>query len=333
MTALAKARPHLHLLATSRPTMSMRHVPDVPYQWFRCLPLGKVTTTLGKPSQWLRQNTVQPNIVSDVSVRISNRHVGDNVRRNWVGLKGATHPHWALEVTRGKQGGTWCIQMSSNWGAPRGNLRFIYRTPYKQGTNIEKDAEWLHKKSAEWLHNGKMVVQSGSRGNDKGLTNLQHDQSSYQKWQLQQCPRSVFWWAGMSIQPFSKYCTVFGRTGIRSSQKHSQFCSPHRGKQFEFHANQCQCHKHHTSFTKEDQISCPETEHNSFLNTTEKGVIDQKTWPWFPFQYTPGKNSSHWRWTKHSNEDTGAIDALNFEVPAPKLQALHCCSRLTCRCI
>ena len=74
-------------------------------------------------------------------------------------LKGATCPHWALEVTRGKQGGTQCIQMSSNW---------------------------LYKKSAEWLHNGKMVVQSRSRGNDKGLTNLQHDWSSYQKWQLQQ---------------------------------------------------------------------------------------------------------------------------------------------------
>jgi len=34
--------------------------------------------------------------------------------RNRVGLKGATRPHWALEVTRGKQGGTQCIQMSSN---------------------------------------------------------------------------------------------------------------------------------------------------------------------------------------------------------------------------
>jgi len=76
--------------------------------------------------------------------------------------------------------------MSSNWGAPRGNLRFIYKTLYKQGTNIDKDMERLHKKSVEWLRNGKMVVQNRSRGNNKGLTNLQHDQSGYQKWQLQQ---------------------------------------------------------------------------------------------------------------------------------------------------
>ena len=82
--------------------------------------------------------------------------------RNRVGLKDTTHPHWALEVTRGKQGRTQCIQMSSNWGVPRDNLRFIYRTLYKQGTNIEKDMEGLHKKSVEWLHNGKMVVQSWS---------------------------------------------------------------------------------------------------------------------------------------------------------------------------
>jgi len=109
--------------------------------------------------------------------------------RNRVGLKGATRPQWALEVTRGKQGGTRCIQMSSNWGAPRGNLRFIYKTLYKQGTNVEKNTEWLHKESMEWLRNGKMVVQNRSRGNDKGLTNLQHDRSGYQKWQLQQVER------------------------------------------------------------------------------------------------------------------------------------------------
>jgi len=47
-------------------------------------------------------------------------------------------------------------------------------------------AEGLHKRSMEWLHNGKMVVQNQSRGNNKGLTNLQHNRSSYQKWQLQQ---------------------------------------------------------------------------------------------------------------------------------------------------
>ena len=40
---------------------------------------------------------------------------------------------------------------------------------------------WLHKKSAEWLCNEKMVVQSQSRGNNKGLTNLQHNWSSYWK--------------------------------------------------------------------------------------------------------------------------------------------------------
>ena len=105
--------------------------------------------------------------------------------RNRVGLKGATRPYWALEVSRRKQGETRYIQMSSNWGAPRGNLRFIYRTLYKQGTNVEKDTEELHKRSMEWSCNGKMVVQNWSQGNDKGLTNLQHDWSSYQKWQLQ----------------------------------------------------------------------------------------------------------------------------------------------------
>ena len=64
-------------------------------------------------------------------------------------------------MTRGKQGGTRCIQMSSNWGVPRGNLTFIYKKMlYKQGTNVEKDTEGLHKKSVEWLHNGKIVVQS-----------------------------------------------------------------------------------------------------------------------------------------------------------------------------
>ena len=136
------------------------HMIIYPY-WFHQDKLGAITKELS--SFWIKlQNSAR----SASSVR------------NRVGLKGAARPHWALEVTSGKQEGTRCIQMSSNWGAPRGNLRFIYRTPYKQGTNVEKDAEWLH--------NGKMVVQSRSRGNDKGLTNLQHDRSSYQKWQLQQ---------------------------------------------------------------------------------------------------------------------------------------------------
>jgi len=107
--------------------------------------------------------------------KISNNAYWPSNVRNRVGLKGTTRLHWALEVTRGKQEGTRCIQVSSNWGAPRGNLRFIYKTLYKQGTNVEKDTEGLHKDSMEWLHNGKMVVQNRSRGNDKGLTNLQHN--------------------------------------------------------------------------------------------------------------------------------------------------------------
>ena len=49
---------------------------------------------------------------------------------------------------RREQMGVWlehifpCIQMSSNWGVPRRNLRFIYRTKSKQ-------REQLHKSSME----------------------------------------------------------------------------------------------------------------------------------------------------------------------------------------
>jgi len=53
---------------------------------------------------------------------------------------------WALKVTRGSRGGTRCIQVSSNR-----NLRFIYKTKSKQGTNERNLVEGLRKESAECL--------------------------------------------------------------------------------------------------------------------------------------------------------------------------------------
>ena len=59
--------------------------------------------------------------------------------------------------------------MSSNWGAPRGNCRLIYRTECKQGTNIRKLTEWLHNETAECLRNGRLVLECPCWGNEKGV--------------------------------------------------------------------------------------------------------------------------------------------------------------------
>jgi len=79
---------------------------------------------------------------------------------------------WALKVTRGSRGGTRCIQVSSNWGTPSRNLRFIYKTKSKQGTNERNLVEGLRKESAECLSKGTLVLQSLCRGNRKELSYL-----------------------------------------------------------------------------------------------------------------------------------------------------------------
>ena len=85
---------------------------------------------------------------------------------------GADCSRRTLEVARANRKGTRCIQMSSNWGAPRRNLRFIYKTRNKRRTNIRKLAEHLRNGSVECLHKWSAVLQSPCRGNRKELSYL-----------------------------------------------------------------------------------------------------------------------------------------------------------------
>ena len=97
------------------------------------------------------------------------KHISVRIR---AGLMGAVSSWRALEVTRANGGGTRCIQMSSNWGAPNWNLEFICRMTSKQGTNERKLLEDYITQSMECLRNRNLMLQSPCWGNRKELLYL-----------------------------------------------------------------------------------------------------------------------------------------------------------------
>jgi len=99
------------------------------------------------------------------------------------GLVGADRSRRTLEVARANRKGTRCIQMSSNWGTPRRNLRD--KTKNKQRTNRRNLPERLRNGTMECLYNRKLVLQCPCRGNDKELSYLIINLSGYPQGYLQ----------------------------------------------------------------------------------------------------------------------------------------------------
>jgi hypothetical protein len=98
--------------------------------------------------------------------------------------RGRRLSRWALVGDYRELARTRCIQVSSNWRTCW-DLGFIYRRRSKQGTNIWKAVEGLHKESAECLRNVSLVLQSPCRGNEKGVIIPEINGHSYLGRQLQ----------------------------------------------------------------------------------------------------------------------------------------------------